>query len=192
MGRACGAHGRRGLWRAGCLSGIPGSTGATPVQNVGAYGVEIADVLRAVQVYDRGARRLDWVSPGDLDLRYRHSNLKHRDNRIVTAVSLWLRPNGVSAPLAYRELARALGRDEGQSADAAAVRDAVLELRRSKGMVLDAGDPDTYSAGSFFTNPIDVGRRVRRGPRTDRCRRRPGHGHPQFPSGTTPSCQPDG
>ena len=137
-----------------CLSGIPGSTGATPVQNVGAYGVEIADVLRAVQVYDRGARRLDWVSPGDLDLRYRHSNLKHRDNRIVTAVSLWLRPNGVSAPLAYRELARALGRDEGQSADAAAVRDAVLELRRSKGMVLDAGDPDTYSAGSFFTNPI--------------------------------------
>jgi len=137
-----------------CLSGIPGSTGATPVQNVGAYGVEIADALRGVQVYDRATRESAWVAPAALDLRYRHSNLKHRDDRIVTAVSLWLRPDGVSAPLAYRELARALDRDEGQSAAAAEVREAVLSLRRSKGMVLDADDPDTYSAGSFFTNPI--------------------------------------
>ncbi|MFT4200548.1 UDP-N-acetylmuramate dehydrogenase [Gordonia sp. (in: high G+C Gram-positive bacteria)] len=137
-----------------CLSGIPGSTGATPVQNVGAYGVEIADVLREVEVYDRRSRTLERVAPADLDLRYRHSNLKHRDERIVTRVSLWLRPGGESAPLAYRELARALGRAEGQTADAARVRETVVGLRRSKGMVLDADDPDTYSAGSFFTNPI--------------------------------------
>ncbi|MFT3899003.1 MAG: UDP-N-acetylmuramate dehydrogenase [Gordonia sp. (in: high G+C Gram-positive bacteria)] len=137
-----------------CLSGIPGSTGATPVQNVGAYGVEIADVLRSVQVYDRAGRTLTELTPADLDLGYRHSNLKHRDGRIVTRVSLWLRPGGESAPLAYRELARALDRTEGQTADAAQVRETVLGLRRSKGMVLDPADPDTYSAGSFFTNPI--------------------------------------
>jgi UDP-N-acetylmuramate dehydrogenase len=137
-----------------CLSGIPGSTGATPVQNVGAYGVEIADTLRSVQVYDRPGGRLSWVAPDALGLRYRHSNLKHRDDRIVTRVSFWLRNGAVSAPLAYRELARALGRDEGQTAEAEHVRSAVLALRRSKGMVLDADDPDTFSAGSFFTNPI--------------------------------------
>ena len=137
-----------------CLSGIPGSTGATPVQNVGAYGVEIADMLRSVQVFSRMDRQLQWVEPTSLDLRYRHSNLKHRDNRIVTRVSLWLRPDDTSAPLRYRELARELSCEEGQSTRATHVRDAVLRLRRSKGMVLDADDPDTYSAGSFFTNPI--------------------------------------
>lgn len=137
-----------------CLSGIPGSTGATPVQNVGAYGVEIADMLRAVEVYDRASRKTAWVPPAELALTYRHSNLKHRDDRIVTRVSFWLRPDGVSAPLRYRELARALDRAEGETASAAQVRAAVLDLRRGKGMVLDAADPDTYSAGSFFTNPI--------------------------------------
>ncbi|GAB11633.1 UDP-N-acetylenolpyruvoylglucosamine reductase [Gordonia araii NBRC 100433] len=143
-----------------CLSGIPGSTGATPVQNVGAYGVEIADALRAVEIYDRAARSLVWHEPRDLDLRYRHSNLKFRDDRIVTRVSLWLRPGGVSAPLTYRELARELRRDDGQTAAADDVREAVLRLRRSKGMVLDADDPDTYSAGSFFTNPIVSAREI--------------------------------
>lgn len=137
-----------------CLSGIPGSTGATPVQNVGAYGVEVADVLREVTLYDRREQTIETVEPSALDLAYRTSNLKHRDERIVLSVSLWLNDNGVSQPLRYRELATALGVAEGETADAAKVREHVLALRRSKGMVSDPADHDTWSAGSFFTNPV--------------------------------------
>ena len=137
-----------------CLSGIPGSTGATPVQNVGAYGVEVAELLREVQVFDRRSGGLRWVSPSELGLGYRTSNLKNRSDFVVVAVSFWLNENRASQPLRYRELSSTMGVDEGGRADAAEVRAAVLTLRGGKGMVLDPDDHDTWSAGSFFTNPI--------------------------------------
>ncbi|MDL9936915.1 UDP-N-acetylmuramate dehydrogenase [Gordonia sp. ABSL1-1] len=137
-----------------CLSGIPGAAGATPVQNVGAYGVEVADVLREVQLFDRRSRGLRWVTPPELDLGYRTSSLKNRHDFIVVAVSFWLNPDLQSQPLRYRELANALDVEPGERTDAALVREQVLALRRGKGMVLDAEDHDTWSAGSFFTNPI--------------------------------------
>ncbi|GAB88937.1 UDP-N-acetylenolpyruvoylglucosamine reductase [Gordonia rhizosphera NBRC 16068] len=137
-----------------CLSGIPGAAGTTPVQNVGAYGVEVADVLRSVQVLDRRTGSLRWVSPSELGLGYRTSRLKYRDEFVVVAVSFWLNENRVSQSLRYRELSSALGVEPGDTADAIAVREEVLALRRGKGMVLDDDDHDTWSAGSFFTNPI--------------------------------------
>ncbi|WP_373279025.1 UDP-N-acetylmuramate dehydrogenase [Gordonia otitidis] len=136
------------------LSGIPGAAGATPVQNVGAYGVEVADVLRSVQVLDRRARTLRWVSPGELGLGYRTSTLKYRNDFVVVAVSFWLNEDRLSQPLRYRDLADRLDVARDSRVDARLVRDTVLGLRRGKGMVLDADDHDTWSAGSFFTNPI--------------------------------------
>ena len=144
----------RGLGGLECLSGIPGSVGATPVQNVGAYGVEIADVLDGVELLDRTTGERSWVAPSALGLGYRTSALKHRDERIVLTVAFRLTDDGVSAPIRYRELAGVLGVDMGERAAVADVREAVLALRRGKGMVLDADDPDTWSSGSFFTNPV--------------------------------------
>ena len=137
-----------------CLSGIPGAAGATPVQNVGAYGVEVADLLRSVELLDRRSGRRHWVAPSALELGYRTSNLKHRDDHVVLGVSFWLNADRISRPIRYGELAIALGVEPGARSDAAAVRDRVLTLRRGKGMVLDPDDHDTWSAGSFFTNPI--------------------------------------
>lgn len=137
-----------------CLSGIPGSTGATPVQNVGAYGVEVGSMLRRVRLLDRRAGEVHWVTPDQLGLGYRTSVLKHSDAALVLAVELSVRPDGSSAPLRYRELASALGAEEGERRPTAQVRDAVLDLRSTKGMVLDPADHDTWSAGSFFTNPV--------------------------------------
>ncbi|MCF8609549.1 UDP-N-acetylmuramate dehydrogenase [Gordonia sp. HY285] len=137
-----------------CLSGIPGAAGTTPVQNVGAYGVEISDLLREVRLLDRATGDVRWVRPEELALAYRTSNLKGRDDHVVLAVSLRLNVDGVSAPIAYRELARRIGVQEGATTSASQVRAMVLELRRGKGMVLDPDDHDTWSAGSFFTNPI--------------------------------------
>ncbi|NED63437.1 FAD-binding protein, partial [Streptomyces sp. SID10244] len=105
-----------------CLSGIPGAAGATPVQNVGAYGVEVADLLRSVQVLDRRAAKLRWVAPTELGLGYRTSSLKHRDDHVVVAVSFWLNDDRVSQPLRYRELSAALGVEAGERADASDVR----------------------------------------------------------------------
>nr|WP_164877507.1 UDP-N-acetylmuramate dehydrogenase [Prescottella agglutinans] len=143
-----------GLGGLECLSGIPGSTGATPVQNVGAYGVEVGSLLRRVQLLDRTTGEVRWVEPSELGLGYRTSILKHRDDALVLAVEMTVRPDGSSAPLAYRELASALGAEEGERRPTGEVRDVVLGLRRGKGMVLDADDHDTWSAGSFFTNPV--------------------------------------
>ncbi|MFM1730479.1 UDP-N-acetylmuramate dehydrogenase [Prescottella soli] len=143
-----------GLGGLECLSGIPGSTGATPVQNVGAYGVEVGSLLRRVQLLDRTTGDVRWVEPSALGLGYRTSVLKHRSDALVLAVEMTVRPDGSSAPLAYRELAAALGAQEGDRRPTGEVRDTVLGLRRSKGMVLDADDHDTWSAGSFFTNPV--------------------------------------
>jgi UDP-N-acetylmuramate dehydrogenase len=144
-----------GLGGLECLSGIPGRTGATPVQNVGAYGVEIADLLLDVDLYDRGTGVVrDHVPAAELGLAYRTSTLKGRDDAIVLRVRYLLPGDGASAPIRYPELARALGVEPGERVAAAAARDAVLGLRRGKGMVLDAADHDTWSVGSFFTNPV--------------------------------------
>lgn len=144
----------RGFGGLECLSGIPGAAGATPVQNVGAYGVEVGTLLRSVQILDRRSGAVSWVDPGDLELGYRTSRLKRRSDELVLQVSFRLHDDGLSEPIRYRELARALGVGEGERAPAADVRDAVLTLRASKGMVLDETDHDTWSVGSFFTNPI--------------------------------------
>lgn len=144
-----------GLGGLECLSGIPGSTGATPVQNVGAYGVEIADLLVDVDLYDRRTGEVrPHVPAAELGLGYRASVLKHRDDAVVLRVRFRLRPDGTSAPIRYPELARVLGVTPGATVPAPAARAAVLDLRRGKGMVLDAADHDTWSVGSFFTNPI--------------------------------------
>lgn len=143
-----------GLGGLECLSGIPGSTGATPVQNVGAYGVEVADVLRDVDLLDRRSAAGRTVPAAGLGLGYRTSVLKHRDDAVVLRVRFLLRGDGRSAPVRYPELARTLGVEVGATVPVAAARAAVLELRRGKGMVLDAADRDTWSVGSFFTNPV--------------------------------------
>ena len=145
------AHGLGGLE---CLSGIPGSAGATPVQNVGAYGAEVSDSIRRVRLLDRATGEVRWVANAELEFGYRTSILKHSDAAIALEVEFELDASGRSAPLRYGELATTLGAEPGTRADPAAVRDAVLTLRGRKGMVLDDADHDTWSVGSFFTNPV--------------------------------------
>ena len=137
-----------------CLSGIPGSAGATPVQNVGAYGVEVADSLTQVLLLDRQTFAVSWLPAAELGFGYRHSVLKNSDAALVLEVEFALDPSGRSAPLRYGELSTRLGVPAGERADLSQVRAAVLALRAGKGMVLDAGDHDTWSVGSFFTNPV--------------------------------------
>ncbi|HEX3611577.1 MAG TPA: UDP-N-acetylmuramate dehydrogenase [Sporichthyaceae bacterium] len=136
------------------LSGIPGSAGATPIQNVGAYGQEVASVVAAVHVWDRLLGSSYSLGAEHCGFSYRDSLFKRTGRFVVTAVEFRLRRARLGCPVAYAELARALDVTVGESAPAAAVREAVLGLRRSKGMVLDAADHDTWSAGSFFTNPV--------------------------------------
>ena len=137
-----------------CLSGIPGSVGATPIQNVGAYGQEVAETVESVRVFDRETGRVEEMSAADCGFVYRGSVFKYHDRRIVLSVTFRLNESGVSGPLRYAELARTLDVPVGGSAPLADVREAVLTLRRRKGMVIDPGDPDSVSAGSFFTNPV--------------------------------------
>ena len=141
-----------GLGGLECLAGIPGRTGAVPVQNVGAYGVEIADVLVDVDLWTDGVVRR--VPAADLGMAYRRSVLKGRSDAIVLRVRIALAGDDRSAPIRYAELARTLGVAPGDRVPAAVAREAVLALRRGKGMVLDPADHDTWSAGSFFTNPV--------------------------------------
>ena len=137
------------------LSGIPGSTGATPVQNVGAYGQDVAQTITAVRVYDRAEKSEYTLAPVECGFGYRDSRLKREPGRfVVLDVTFRLHPGELSRPVGYAELARRLGVEVGERAPLADVRTAVLELRRGKGMVLDPADPDSRSAGSFFTNPI--------------------------------------
>jgi UDP-N-acetylmuramate dehydrogenase len=145
------AHGLGGLE---CLSGIPGSAGATPVQNVGAYGVEVADVISRIRLLDRRTGEDRWVAPDELRFGYRTSVLKNSSHAVVLEVEFTLDPGGRSAPLRYGELAKALGVESGSRASSTRVREEVLALRSGKGMVLADGDHDTWSVGSFFTNPI--------------------------------------
>jgi UDP-N-acetylmuramate dehydrogenase len=132
------------------LSGIPGLVGATPVQNVGAYGQEVADTITRVDAYDRQAGTVLELTAADCRFGYRDSLFKHTDRYVVLRVVFALTVSDKSAPLRYPELARVVG----EVAPLADVRDAVLALRRGKGMVVDPADPDTWSAGSFFTNPL--------------------------------------
>ncbi|HVW43484.1 MAG TPA: UDP-N-acetylmuramate dehydrogenase [Amycolatopsis sp.] len=143
-----------GLGGLECLSGIPGSVGATPIQNVGAYGCEVADLLTSIDCYDRRTGEVRTMTAADLGFGYRTSVLRGADTGIVLNVRFALRPDGLSAPVKYAELARTLGVDPGTRVPAVDAREAVLGLRRGKGMVLDPADHDTWSAGSFFTNPI--------------------------------------
>ena len=144
-----------GLAGVEALSGIPGSTGATPVQNVGAYGQEVAQTITAVRVYDRAEKSERTLTPQECGFAYRDSRLKRDPARfVVLDVTFALHPGELSRPVGYAELARKLGVELGEAAPLADVREAVIELRRGKGMVLDPADPDSRSAGSFFTNPI--------------------------------------
>jgi UDP-N-acetylmuramate dehydrogenase len=151
-------HGLGGLE---CLSGIPGSAGATPVQNVGAYGAEVSDTITRVRMLNRRTGTVRWVPAAELRFGYRTSVLKHagaarpgQTAEVVLEVEFALDASGRSAPLRYGELTTALGAGSGERADPRAVREAVLALRARKGMVLDATDHDTWSVGSFFTNPV--------------------------------------
>ncbi|WP_431709895.1 UDP-N-acetylmuramate dehydrogenase [Glutamicibacter uratoxydans] len=141
------------------LSGIPGSAGATPVQNVGAYGADVSQYLESVLVYDRHRGEQLTLSNADLSFAYRDSLIKRTSvagspRYVVLKVSFLLTYDQLSAPVRYAELARRLGVQVGERVAASAVRAMVLELRRGKGMVYDAADLDSHSTGSFFTNPI--------------------------------------
>ena len=138
-----------------CLSGIPGSTGATPIQNVGAYGQEVSQTITGVRVYDRKTGQTSAMANADCEFTYRSSIFKRTPGRwVVLAVEFRLEHSAQSRPIAYGELAHALGIEVGERAPIDDVREAVLHLRRNKGMVIDPDDPDSVSAGSFFTNPI--------------------------------------
>jgi UDP-N-acetylmuramate dehydrogenase len=177
--RRCLAEGLSGIE---CLSGIPGSAGATPIQNVGAYGQEVAETIVSVQAYDRAAGHVVVLRAADLGFGYRTSMFKRQaaaasgaggshpgqaspdggahtaaaatGRFVVLEVTFQLPASPLSAPVRYAELGRLLGVEEGGRVPANDARAAVLELRRGKGMLLDDDDPDTRSAGSFFTNPV--------------------------------------
>jgi UDP-N-acetylmuramate dehydrogenase len=137
-----------------CLAGIPGLAGATPIQNVGAYGQEVKDTVTTVRAYDRETRAFVDLGAVDCAFGYRTSKLKTTGRYVVTAVTFSLALQAESGPIRYPELARALGVRDGLGAPIARVRETVIALRRTKGMVLDESDPESVSAGSFFTNPI--------------------------------------
>lgn len=177
-----------------CLAGIPGLAGATPIQNVGAYGQEVATAIEEVRVFDRASASLVTLTRPECGFGYRTSVFKSAawpphvaapgptGRYVVLDVTFALERDPMSAPIRYAELAAKLGVATGGQAPLADVREAVLELRRGKGMVLDPADPDTVSAGSFFTNPVldrfqfaDLERAA--------SSRRPGVSVPAFPAG---------
>jgi UDP-N-acetylmuramate dehydrogenase len=173
----CLAEGLSGIE---CLSGIPGRAGATPIQNVGAYGQEVAQTVTHVGAYDRIADRVVRLSADDCEFGYRTSMFKRQASAsagsgrggrgaalnpatatgrfVVLDVTFRLPVSSLSGPIRYGELSRVLGVPEGGQVPLADARAAVLDLRRGKGMLLDDTDPDTYSAGSFFTNPVVTAR----------------------------------
>ncbi|HEX5064094.1 MAG TPA: UDP-N-acetylmuramate dehydrogenase [Kofleriaceae bacterium] len=137
-----------------CLSGIPGLVGATPMQNVGAYGQEVADTITRVRAIDRTTGDVVDIAPDACQFAYRTSMFKGNARYVIVEVAFRLAKNPHSVPLRYPELTRALGVADAGRAPLADVRRRVIELRRGKGMVVDATDPESRSAGSFFTNPI--------------------------------------
>jgi UDP-N-acetylmuramate dehydrogenase len=165
--QVCLAEGLSGVE---CLSGIPGRAGATPIQNVNAYGQDVADTITSVRVYDRLSDQVVVMAAADCGFGYRTSAFKRQaaaagrggalnpasatGRFVILAVTFRLPSSPLSAPIRYGELSRVLGVADGGRVPVAAARAAVLELRRGKGMVLSDDDPDTRSAGSFFTNPV--------------------------------------
>lgn len=137
-----------------CLSGIPGLVGATPMQNVGAYGQDVGETIRRVGVFDRGSRSHLWLDREACAFTYRNSYFKGNARYVITQVEFSFAVDPLGAPVRYAELSRALGVAEGARAPAKVIRPMVIDLRRKKGMVIDAADPDSVSAGSFFMNPI--------------------------------------
>ena len=177
------------------LSGIPGATGATPVQNVGAYGQEVAQTIARVRVWDRVEQRVRTLFATDLRFSYRHSVLKDSmvgpdavpgavtPRHVVLTVTFSLRPTELSQPIGYADLAAGLGVRVGDRVPLADAREAVLEQRRRRGMVLDAADHDTWSCGSFFTNPIITVEQMEQVTERARLRLGPdGPVPPQFPT----------
>ena len=136
------------------LSGIPGCAGATPIQNVGAYGQEVAQTITGVRVWDRREQQVQTFDNADCQFTYRNSLFKAEPRYVVLEVVLALAVSTLSGPVDYAGLAHTLGAHAGQRVPLADAREAVLALRRQKGMVLDASDHDTWSCGSFFTNPV--------------------------------------
>ncbi|MCO5994639.1 UDP-N-acetylmuramate dehydrogenase [Actinoallomurus rhizosphaericola] len=143
-----------GLSGVECLSGVPGLLGATPIQNVGAYGQDVSETIVEVRAYDRERGEVVVLDRDACRFGYRSSAFKGADRHVVLEVTFALEHDDLSAPIRYAELARTLGVDPGTRVPLRDAREAVLGLRRGKGMVLDPADPDTRSAGSFFTNPI--------------------------------------
>ena len=142
-----------------CLSGIPGLVGATPVQNVGAYGQEVAQTIARVRTYDRAREAVRTFTASECDFGYRHSLFKAAldgasPRYVVLDVTFQFELADVSRPIAYADLARGLGVEQGARVPLADAREAVLEQRRRRGMVLDPADNDTWSCGSFFMNPV--------------------------------------
>lgn len=137
-----------------CLSGIPGSAGATPIQNVGAYGQEVAETVSSVEAYDRVKDEVVRLAAEDCGFAYRSSIFRHSDRWAVLSVDFRLTRSPLSTPVRYAELARRLGVATGDRVPLAEAREAVRALRAGKGMLLDPADPDTRSVGSFFTNPV--------------------------------------
>lgn len=141
------------------LSGIPGSAGAAPVQNIGAYGQELSDVLHSIEFLDRERGEVLRLSAAELELDYRSSVIKTGREGVVLSIDILLdehpdQENPLSMPIAYGQLADELGATIGDRVSLRELRRAVIRLRASKGMVLDEADRDSRSAGSFFTNPI--------------------------------------
>ena len=137
------------------LSGIPGTVGAAPIQNIGAYGHEVSEFITRVRTYDRQAKAIKTFTNKECEFEYRSSHFKKNPGRyIVLEVQFQLRQGDFSSAITYGELAKKLNLSVGDKAELAAVRAAVLDLRASKGMLLNPDDHDSWSAGSFFTNPI--------------------------------------
>jgi UDP-N-acetylmuramate dehydrogenase len=137
------------------LSGIPGTVGAAPIQNIGAYGHEVSEFITRVRTYDRENKSIKTFTNAECEFEYRNSHFKKNPGRyIVLSVQFQIRRGEVSTPITYAELAKKLGVAVGEKAPVVDTRKAVMELRAAKGMLLNPNDKDSWSAGSFFTNPI--------------------------------------
>ena len=137
------------------LSGIPGTVGASPIQNIGAYGHEVSEFIMRVRTFDRQSKAIKTFTNNECQFTYRNSLFKKQPGRfVILEVQFNLRRGEMSDPITYEELAKELGIAVGEKSEVTKVREAVLRIRARKGMLLDERDRDTYSAGSFFTNPI--------------------------------------
>ena len=166
-----------------CLSGIPGLAGATPIQNVGAYGQEVSQTITRVRGYDRKTREIFDIPNEQCGFGYRTSRFRGTDRFVVLSVTFGLAVQARSVPVRYAELAAALGVSPGDQVESSQARSAVIELRQRKGMVIDPSDPDTRSVGSFFVNPVLDADAMARVEAAARARCGPDTRVPRFPVG---------